>query len=61
MGAGGWLEDTRTSYDEVAASYSDQLRDALDGTLYIRAALALFADMVHDSGGGPVASTCHPR
>lgn len=61
MDADGWLEDVRTSYDEVASSYADQLRDALDGLLYIRAALALFADMVRDSGGGPVADLgCGP-
>jgi SAM-dependent methyltransferase len=55
MDAGGWLEDTRISYDEVAASYADQLRGALDGMPYVRAALALFADMVRRSGDGPVA------
>jgi hypothetical protein len=25
----GWLDDTRTSYDTVAVSYADLLRDAL--------------------------------
>lgn len=61
MGADGWLEDTRVSYDEVAASYADQLRDALDGKLYMQAALALFAEMVRGSGGGPVADVgCGP-
>ncbi len=42
MDADGWLNDIRVSYDEVAASYADQLRDALDGEPYLRAALALF-------------------
>ncbi|HTU73473.1 MAG TPA: class I SAM-dependent methyltransferase [Trebonia sp.] len=61
MDTGGWLQDIRTSYDEVALSYSDQLRDALDGKAYLRAALALFAEMVRDSGGGPVADVgCGP-
>jgi SAM-dependent methyltransferase len=61
MNADGWLEDIRTSYDEVAASYANQMRDALDGTVYERAALALFASMVRDSGGGPVADLgCGP-
>jgi SAM-dependent methyltransferase len=61
MSAGGWLEDTRISYDEVAASYADQLRGALDGMLYVRAGLALFADMVRDGGDGPVADLgCGP-
>lgn len=27
----GWLDDTRTSYDTVAVSYADLLRDALAG------------------------------
>jgi SAM-dependent methyltransferase len=61
MGADGWLADTRTSYDTVAVSYADQLRDALAGYPYLRAALALFGDMVHAAGGGPVADVgCGP-
>lgn len=57
----GWLADTRTSYDTVAASYADQLRDALAGAPYVRAALALFADLVRSGGGGPVADVgCGP-
>ncbi|MCX4908529.1 class I SAM-dependent methyltransferase [Streptomyces sp. NBC_00878] len=51
----GWLEDTRASYDTVAASYADQLRDLLDETPDERAFLALFADLVRTGGGGPVA------
>lgn len=46
MDADGWLDDIRVSYDEVAASYADQLRDALDGEPYLRVALALFAELV---------------
>lgn len=44
MNADRWLADTRTSYDTVAVSYADQLREALAGAPYLRAALALFAD-----------------
>ncbi|WP_200213553.1 class I SAM-dependent methyltransferase [Micromonospora coerulea] len=50
-----WLVDTRTSYDTVAVSYADQMRDALAGEPYLRGSLALFADMVHAAGGGSVA------
>ncbi|HEX5404244.1 MAG TPA: class I SAM-dependent methyltransferase [Pseudonocardiaceae bacterium] len=57
----GWLADIRTSYDTVAASYADQLRGALAGEPYIRATLALFADLVQAAGGGPVADVgCGP-
>ncbi|MEO3875332.1 class I SAM-dependent methyltransferase [Nonomuraea sp. B12E4] len=51
----GWLTDTQASYDTVAASYADQVRDLLDQTPYERAFLGLFADMVQAAGGGPVA------
>lgn len=61
MTADRWLADTRISYDTVATSYADQLRDALAGEPYLRAALALFAEMVHAAGGGPVADVgCGP-
>lgn len=61
MNADGWLADTRTSYDTVAVSYADQIREALSGKPYLRAALALFADLVHTAGGGPVADVgCGP-
>ncbi|MGC1210480.1 MAG: class I SAM-dependent methyltransferase [Micromonospora sp.] len=57
----GWLTDTRTSYDTVAVSYSDQVRDALAGKPYLRGSLAVFADLVHGAGGGPVADVgCGP-
>ncbi|WP_431970032.1 class I SAM-dependent methyltransferase [Nocardia sp. bgisy134] len=59
MGTGpntaGWLEDTRTSYDTVAAIYADLTRHLLDETPDERAVLALFADRVRAEGGGPVA------
>ncbi|MGW1502947.1 class I SAM-dependent methyltransferase [Streptomyces mirabilis] len=61
MNADGWLADTRTSYDTVAVNYADQIREALAGKPYLRAALALFADLVHTAGGGPVADVgCGP-
>lgn len=57
----GWLEDTRTSYDTVAASYADQVRNLLDETPEERAVLGLFADLVSSRGGGPVADVgCGP-
>lgn len=57
----GWLEDTRTSYDTVAASYADQVRNLLDETPKERAVLALFADLVSSRGGGSVADVgCGP-
>lgn len=56
-----WLVATRTSYDTVAVSYADQLRDGLAGSPYLRASLALFADVVLDTDGGPVADVgCGP-
>ncbi|MFJ2865948.1 class I SAM-dependent DNA methyltransferase [Kitasatospora sp. NPDC087314] len=61
MNADGWLADTRTSYDTVAVSYADQIREALSGKPYLRAALVLFADLVHTAGGGLVADVgCGP-
>jgi SAM-dependent methyltransferase len=57
----GWLADTRTSYNTVADSYSDFTREALAKEPYLLAALALFADLVHAVGGGPVADMgCGP-
>jgi SAM-dependent methyltransferase len=56
-----WLTDTRASYDTVAVSYADRQRDALDRAPYLRAALALFAELVREVGGGPVADVgCGP-
>ncbi|MFG2437963.1 class I SAM-dependent DNA methyltransferase [Streptomyces sp. NPDC048508] len=61
MNADQWLADTRASYDTVAVSYAYQLRETLAGAPYLRAALALFADLVHAAGGGPVADVgCGP-
>ncbi|GIG57938.1 methyltransferase [Longispora fulva] len=56
-----WLADTRTSYDTVATSYADLLRDALATAPDDQAELARFADMVLAAGGGPVADIgCGP-
>ncbi|MCM2576967.1 class I SAM-dependent DNA methyltransferase [Streptomyces meridianus] len=61
MNADRWLAETRTSYDTVAVDYAALVRDALAEAPYLRAALALFADLVHAVGGGPVADVgCGP-
>ncbi|BCJ76161.1 methyltransferase [Catellatospora sp. IY07-71] len=61
MTTDSWLADTRTSYDTVAASYTELLRDGLVAQPYLRAALALFAEQVRTAGGGPVADVgCGP-
>ncbi|GAA2641752.1 class I SAM-dependent methyltransferase [Dactylosporangium fulvum] len=61
MNGDDWLVDTRTSYDTVAVSYADQIGGVLAGEPYLRAALALFAELVRDAGGGPVADVgCGP-
>ncbi|MEV0153403.1 methyltransferase domain-containing protein [Micromonospora sp. NPDC050686] len=61
MNGADWLADARTSYDTVAASYADLLRNLLSETPYERAALALFADFVQATGGGPVVDVgCGP-
>jgi SAM-dependent methyltransferase len=54
-----WLADTRTSYDTVAAGYTEQLRGVLADLPYMRAMLGLFAELVPDDG--PVADVgCGP-
>ncbi|SBT67151.1 Methyltransferase domain-containing protein [Micromonospora sediminicola] len=61
MGAASWLDDTRTSYDTVATSYADLLRDALAGEPFQRGILGLFAELVRAQGSGPVADMgCGP-
>jgi len=56
-----WLEDTRTSYDTVAASYADQVRGAVSAHQYLRAAAVMFAESVRAAGGGAVADIgCGP-
>lgn len=57
----GWLDDTRTSYDTVAVSYADMLRDSLASEPFQRGILALFAELVRAQGDGPVADVgCGP-
>ncbi|MFI2205461.1 class I SAM-dependent DNA methyltransferase [Streptomyces sp. NPDC020192] len=61
MNTSNWVADTRTSYDTVAVSYAGHMREVLAGAPYLRAALALFTDLVHSAGGGPVADVgCGP-
>ncbi|SDK56089.1 Methyltransferase domain-containing protein [Nonomuraea maritima] len=61
MNPDSWLEDTRASYDTVAVSYADQMRDALDERPYLRGTLALFTELVRSAGDGPVADVgCGP-
>ncbi len=56
-----WLSDTRSSYDIDAPGYADQVRGLLEGNPYLRANLALFAELVASAGGGPVADVgCGP-
>jgi SAM-dependent methyltransferase len=57
----GWLEDTRTSYDTVAGSYVEIVRNLLDQAPFEHAALLVFADLVRKDGGGPIADVgCGP-
>jgi SAM-dependent methyltransferase len=56
-----WLSDTRSSYDTDASGYADKVRGLLDESPYLQASLALFAELVHRAGGGPVADVgCGP-
>jgi SAM-dependent methyltransferase len=56
-----WLSDTRSSYDTDASGYVEKVRGLLDERPYLRASLALFAELVHAAGGGPVADVgCGP-
>lgn len=57
----GWLSETRTSYDADALGYAEKVHGLLEKNPYLRASLALFADLVRDSGGGLVADVgCGP-
>ena len=59
--ADGWLADTRDSYDTDADGYADKVRGLLDASPYLRASLALFAELVREAGGGTVADIgCGP-
>jgi ubiquinone/menaquinone biosynthesis C-methylase UbiE len=55
------MVDVRTSYDTVATSYADRMRDVLAADVYLSSVLALFADRVRAVGGGPVVDVgCGP-
>jgi SAM-dependent methyltransferase len=59
--ADGWLSETRSSYDADASGYAEKVRGLLGGRPYLRTSLALFAELVHGAGGGPVADVgCGP-
>lgn len=59
--ADGWLTDTRTSYDADADGYAEKVDGLLETNSYLRSSLALFAELVRDSGGGDVADIgCGP-
>lgn len=61
MNADHWLAQTRTSYDTVAVSYAERVGGALADEPHLRAALAVFAELVQEAGGGPVADVgCGP-
>ncbi|HEV7469713.1 MAG TPA: methyltransferase domain-containing protein [Pseudonocardia sp.] len=49
-----WLSDTRSSYNTDASGYTEKIRGLLGASPYLRASLALFAELVHGAGGGPV-------
>lgn len=56
-----WLADTRMSYDVDAVGYAAKVRGLLNGSPYLRASLALFAELVREAGGGPVVDVgCGP-
>jgi SAM-dependent methyltransferase len=56
-----WLSETRTSYDTDASGYAEKVHGLLDRSPYLRMSLALFAELVRASGGGPVADVgCGP-
>lgn len=56
-----WLEDTRISYDTVAASYADQVRGAVGAHPYLRTAAVMLTESVQAAGDGPVVDVgCGP-
>lgn len=55
------LTATADAYDAVAALYADLFRNSLDDQPLDRAALDVFAEVVRNTGGGPVAELgCGP-
>lgn len=56
-----WLSQTRRSYDIDAAGYAEQVRGLLAGHPHLRSGLQIFAEMIAEAGGGPVADIgCGP-
>ena len=54
-----WLSETRSSYDTDASGYAEKVDGLLEASPFLRAGLALFADLVGDAG--PVADIgCGP-
>ncbi|MFG3258611.1 class I SAM-dependent methyltransferase [Streptomyces sp. NPDC048172] len=61
MTSGGWLADTRASYDADATGYADETRNLLSELPPERDVMAVFAERVRAAGGGPVADVgCGP-
>ena len=59
--ADSWLVDTRNSYDADAGGYAEKVQGLLESRPYLRASLAIFADLVREAGGGAVADIgCGP-
>ena len=59
--AEAWLSDTRSSYDTDASGYAAKVRGLLEKSPYLRASLALFAELMEGSGSGQVADIgCGP-
>ena len=59
--ADAWLSETRSSYGTDAPGYADKVRGLLDENPYLRASLALFAELVQRAGAGSVADIgCGP-
>jgi SAM-dependent methyltransferase len=59
--ADSWLSDTRASYDADATGYAAKVAGLLEASPFLRASLALFAELVGEAGGGPVADVgCGP-
>lgn len=56
-----WLDDARTSYDTDAEGYAEKVDGLIEASPYLRSSLTLFAELVRDAGGGPVADVgCGP-
>jgi SAM-dependent methyltransferase len=59
--ADAWLSDIRWSYDADASGYAEKVRGLLGEKRFLRASLALFAELLHGAGGGLVADVgCGP-